>query len=87
MMTEDISIRFTREGEKDEQIRPFATDIEISDSRSTPDTISGYFLSVSVDDIIQFELGLSPVRVICRGKNYRFVDLKRTGVFILRKAW
>lgn len=85
-MTEDLSIRFTAE-RGTEEIKPFATEIEISDTRSTPDIIGGRLLSVSDDEIVQFELQLSPVRAICRGKNYYFAYLNRTGDFILRKAW
>ena len=86
MMTEDISICFTPEFGT-EQIIARAANLDVPYPRSTPDTVQGRFTGTTEGEIVQFELRLSPVRVIFRGKKYHFDALKRTGEFTLQKAW
>jgi hypothetical protein len=86
MMTESVSIHFTPEAGR-EHIHTLLASIAISNLRSTPDLVEGRLIDATEDQIVQFELELTPVVVNFRGKRYSFASLRRTGEFKLQKAW
>ena len=82
MTNEALHIHFTPESQ-DERIETFQATIDDNSYRLHPKVVHGQLTNVTEEQIVQFELELSPAIINFKGQRYHFSFLDRTGEFTI----